>query len=120
MTQRDTLGADRCFRHRGHPRYLVRRFPQKLHLQDAAVASSPTAARLDSGVAAGRRILHRHGSAPDLGEFTRIGLLTAPAGLVLAVLALWATLQVVNLRLTPRGRQPMVDVWKTHQCGSTS
>jgi arsenical pump membrane protein len=36
-----------------------------------------------------RRTLHRHGSAPDLREFTRLGLLTVPAGLVLAVLALW-------------------------------
>jgi arsenical pump membrane protein len=36
-----------------------------------------------------RRILHHHGSAPDLGEFTRLGLLTVPAGLVLGVLALW-------------------------------
>jgi arsenical pump membrane protein len=37
-----------------------------------------------------RRVLHRHGSAPNLGEFTRLGLLTVPAGLVIAVLALWA------------------------------
>jgi arsenical pump membrane protein len=36
-----------------------------------------------------RRTLHRHGSAPDLGEFTRLGLLTVPACLVVAVLALW-------------------------------
>jgi arsenical pump membrane protein len=36
-----------------------------------------------------RRILHHHGAAPDLGEFTRLGLLTVPAGLVLGVLALW-------------------------------
>ena len=43
-----------------------------------------------------RRILRRHGSAPDLGEFTRLGLLTVPAGLVLAVLALWAVLQVTG------------------------
>ncbi len=41
-----------------------------------------------------RRSLRRHGSAPDLGEFTRLGLLTVPAGLVLAVLALWAALHV--------------------------
>ena len=39
-----------------------------------------------------RRILRQHGSAPDLGEFTRLGLLTVPAGLVIAVLALWAGL----------------------------
>src|SRR5580693_10367815 len=41
-----------------------------------------------------RRSLRRHGSAPDLGEFTRLGLLTVPAGLVAAVLALWAALHV--------------------------
>jgi arsenical pump membrane protein len=43
-----------------------------------------------------RRTLRRHGSAPDLGEFTRLGLLTVPAGLVLAVLALWAGLRVMG------------------------
>ena len=43
-----------------------------------------------------RRILHRHGSAPDLGEFTRLGLLTVPAGLALAVLALWAALRAMG------------------------
>jgi arsenical pump membrane protein len=40
-----------------------------------------------------RRILRRHGSAPDLGEFTRLGLLTVPAGLVIGVLALWVGLR---------------------------
>jgi arsenical pump membrane protein len=40
-----------------------------------------------------RRVLRQHGSGPSLGEFTRLGLLTVPAGLVLAVLALWAALQ---------------------------
>ncbi len=43
-----------------------------------------------------RRILRRHGSAPDLGEFTRLGLLTVPAGLIVAVLALWASLHLVG------------------------
>jgi arsenical pump membrane protein len=43
-----------------------------------------------------RRILHRHGSAPDLGEFTRLGLLTVPAGLTLAVVALWAALHAIG------------------------
>jgi arsenical pump membrane protein len=43
-----------------------------------------------------RRTLRHHGSAPDLGEFTRLGLATVPAGLVLAVLALWAGLQVMG------------------------
>ena len=39
-----------------------------------------------------RRVLRQHGSGPSLGEFTRLGLLTVPAALVLAVLALWAAL----------------------------
>ena len=43
-----------------------------------------------------RRTLRQHESAPDLGEFTRLGLLTAPAGLVVAVLALWAALHLVG------------------------
>jgi arsenical pump membrane protein len=43
-----------------------------------------------------RRTLRHHGSAPDLGEFTRLGLLTVPAGLVIAVLALWAGLRVIG------------------------
>jgi arsenical pump membrane protein len=41
-------------------------------------------------------VLQRHGSAPDLGEFTRLGLLTVPAGLVLAVLAMWAGLRLAG------------------------
>jgi arsenical pump membrane protein len=43
-----------------------------------------------------RRILRRHGSAPDLGEFTRLGLLTVPAGLLVAVLALWVSLHGIH------------------------
>jgi arsenical pump membrane protein len=43
-----------------------------------------------------RRIAHQHGSAPDLGEFTRLGLLTVPAALVLGVLALWAGLHLLG------------------------
>ena len=43
-----------------------------------------------------RRDLRRRGSAPELGEFTRLGLLTVPAGLVIAVLALWAGLRVIG------------------------
>jgi len=43
-----------------------------------------------------RRIAHHHGSAPDLGEFTRLGLLTVPAALVLGVLALWAGLHLLG------------------------
>jgi arsenical pump membrane protein len=43
-----------------------------------------------------RRTLRHHGSAPDLGEFTRLGLATVPAGLVLAVLALWIGLRTMG------------------------
>jgi arsenical pump membrane protein len=43
-----------------------------------------------------RRILHTRGSAPELGEFTRLGLLTVPAALVLGILALWAGLHVLG------------------------
>ncbi|MGH3209975.1 MAG: ArsB/NhaD family transporter, partial [Trebonia sp.] len=43
-----------------------------------------------------RRILHQHGSAPSLREFTTLGLLTVPAGLALAVLALWAGLHALG------------------------
>jgi arsenical pump membrane protein len=43
-----------------------------------------------------RRILREHDTDVDLGEFTRIGLLTVPAALALAVLALWAGLHVVG------------------------
>jgi arsenical pump membrane protein len=43
-----------------------------------------------------RRVLQKHGSAPDLGEFTRLGLLTVPAGLVVTVLALWAGLRLLG------------------------
>jgi arsenical pump membrane protein len=39
-----------------------------------------------------RRVLHARGSGPSLWEFTRLGLCTVPAGLVIAVLALWAAL----------------------------
>ncbi|MFI5675225.1 SLC13 family permease [Streptomyces cellulosae] len=43
-----------------------------------------------------RRIAHRHEHEVGLGEFTRLGLLTVPAALGSAVLALWASLQVVG------------------------
>ena len=43
-----------------------------------------------------RRVLHQHGSAPSLREFTTLGLLTVPAGLALAVLALWAGLHALG------------------------
>jgi arsenical pump membrane protein len=43
-----------------------------------------------------RRIAHGHRHEVGLGEFTRLGLLATPAALVPAVLALWASLQVVG------------------------
>ena len=44
-----------------------------------------------------RRVLREHGQdEPDLAEFTRLGLLTVPAGLVLATVALWAGLKVIG------------------------
>jgi len=43
-----------------------------------------------------RRILHRHDTAVGIGEFTRLGLLTVPAALIPAVVALWASLQVIG------------------------
>lgn len=41
-----------------------------------------------------RRIVHQHQHNIDLGEFTRLGMLTVPAALVLAVLALWGSLHL--------------------------
>jgi arsenical pump membrane protein len=41
-----------------------------------------------------RRVLRDHDTQPMLGEFTRLGLLTVPAVLAAAVLALWAALQL--------------------------
>jgi arsenical pump membrane protein len=43
-----------------------------------------------------RRVLHERGSGPSLGEFTRLGLLTVPAAIVLAMLALWGSLRVIG------------------------
>ncbi|WP_050811136.1 arsenic transporter [Streptomyces griseoaurantiacus] len=40
-----------------------------------------------------RRILHQHDHGVDLGEFTRLGLLTVPAALVPATTALWLSLR---------------------------
>ena len=41
-----------------------------------------------------RRLLAARDHATDLGEFTRLGLLTVPAALILATAALWAGLRV--------------------------
>jgi arsenical pump membrane protein len=43
-----------------------------------------------------RRIAREHDTGVDLGEFTRLGLLTVPAALILAVLALWASLHAIG------------------------
>ncbi|WP_198536271.1 arsenic transporter [Streptomyces resistomycificus] len=43
-----------------------------------------------------RRIAHEQGHDVRLQEFTRLGLLATPAALVSAVVALWASLQVVG------------------------
>ncbi|AWK10335.1 arsenic transporter [Streptomyces spongiicola] len=43
-----------------------------------------------------RRIVHQHEHEVDLAEFTRLGLLTVPAALVLSVVALWASLLVLQ------------------------
>jgi arsenical pump membrane protein len=43
-----------------------------------------------------RRILHQHDTGADLAEFTKLGLLTVPVSLVLAVLGLWAGLAVLG------------------------
>ncbi len=41
-----------------------------------------------------RRLLADRNTGTDLGEFTRLGLLTVPAGLALATVALWAALRL--------------------------
>jgi len=43
-----------------------------------------------------RRIVRAHDAEVDLGEFTRLGLLTVPAALVAAVVALWTSLAVIG------------------------
>ncbi len=43
-----------------------------------------------------RRVLRDHDSRVELAEFTRLGLLTVPVSLILAVLALWAGLHVIG------------------------
>jgi arsenical pump membrane protein len=43
-----------------------------------------------------RRVLREHDTAIDMAQFTRLGLLTVPAALILAVLALWAGLRVIG------------------------
>ncbi len=43
-----------------------------------------------------RRIVHEHEHEVEIGEFTRLGLLTVPAALILATLALWVSLTVTG------------------------
>jgi arsenical pump membrane protein len=43
-----------------------------------------------------RRVVHAHDHEVNLGEFTRLGLVTVPVGLVLAVVALWGGLHVIG------------------------
>jgi arsenical pump membrane protein len=42
-----------------------------------------------------RRILHAHDHETDIGEFTRLGLVTVPAVLLVSTAALWLALQVL-------------------------
>ncbi|MFD0026385.1 SLC13 family permease [Streptomyces sp. NPDC058382] len=44
-----------------------------------------------------RRILHKHDAAPQLGHFTRLGLLTVPATLAVSTVALWGALRVIGV-----------------------
>jgi arsenical pump membrane protein len=43
-----------------------------------------------------RRVLHRNDAEDGAGRFTLLGLCTVPVTLVLAVLALWAGLRLIN------------------------
>ncbi|MFC9674057.1 SLC13 family permease [Streptomyces sp. NPDC056949] len=43
-----------------------------------------------------RRIVHAHDVHPELGDFTRLGVLTVPATLVVSTVALWAGLQFLG------------------------
>ncbi|MEU6641777.1 SLC13 family permease [Saccharomonospora sp. NPDC046836] len=44
-----------------------------------------------------RRIVRQHDTDVGLAEFTRLGLLTVPLSLILAVLALWASLHTIGI-----------------------
>lgn len=43
-----------------------------------------------------RRIVHQHDHGVDLKEFTKLGLLTVPASLAAAVVALWGSLHLIG------------------------
>lgn len=44
-----------------------------------------------------RRVLRQHRLDAGVGEYTRLGLCTVPVGLVVAVVALWASMRVLGL-----------------------
>lgn len=44
-----------------------------------------------------RRVLRRHDVDAGVGEYTRLGLCTVPAALVVAVLALWASMRLLGV-----------------------
>ena len=44
-----------------------------------------------------RRIVADHDHETELGEFTRLGLLTVPASLVLCTMALWGGAQLMGV-----------------------
>jgi arsenical pump membrane protein len=89
---------------------LLNNLPALLVLLPAAAASGPSVVlAVLIGVNAGpnltytgslatllwRRVLHERDAAPDLGAFTRLGLLTVPPILVSATVALWLALVVL-------------------------
>jgi arsenical pump membrane protein len=89
---------------------LLNNLPALLVLLPAAAAAGPpTVLAVLIGVDVGpnltytgslatllwRRVLHERGAAPDLGAFLRLGLLTVPAILVGATVALWLAWHVL-------------------------
>jgi arsenical pump membrane protein len=89
---------------------LLNNLPATLIILPVAAASSPGAVlAMLVGVNVGpnltyvgslatllwRRIVHAHDQETDMGEFTRLGLLTVPASLLACTVALWLALQVV-------------------------
>jgi arsenical pump membrane protein len=88
---------------------LLNNLPALLVLLPVAAAAGPaTVLAVLIGVNAGpnltytgslatllwRRVLHARGDGPELGEFTRLGLLATPPVLAAATVALWAALRV--------------------------
>jgi len=89
---------------------LLNNLPATLIILPVAAASSPGAVlAMLVGVNVGpnltyvgslatllwRRIVHAHDQETNMGEFTRLGLLTVPASLLACTVALWLALQVV-------------------------